>query len=121
MKKIILPHNHDEKSKKIITNMPSDTEFSTIVNEFKILADASRVKIFWVLCHTEECVINLSAITGLSSPLVSHHLKMLKLNGLITSRRDGKEVYYRTSESIVAKVLHSTIENIWEISCPTED
>ncbi len=120
MKKIVLPHNHDEKSVKVAKSLPSNEEFSKIADAFKNLADASRVKIFWILCHAEECVINLSAMTSLSSPLVSHHLKQLKSSRLITSRREGKEVYYKASEGENVKALHEAIEKIWNLSCPIE-
>ena len=42
---------------------------------------------FWLLCHCEECVINIVALVEMSSPAVSHHLKQLRSGGLITSRR----------------------------------
>ena len=36
--------------------------------------------------------INIAALVGMTSPAVSHHLKQLKSSGLLTSRREGKEV-----------------------------
>ena len=38
--------------------------------------------------------------------------------GLITSRRDGKEVYYRAADNLQANALHHMIEQIAELSCP---
>lgn len=73
--------------------MPSVENFQTVADIFKQLGDGSRIRIFWLLCHCEECVINLSAMVNMSSPAVSHHLKQLKAAGLIVSRREGKEVY----------------------------
>lgn len=85
---------------------------------FKQLSDSSRLRIFWLLCHREECVINISALVDMSSPAVSHHLRQLKASGLIVSRREGKEVYYKASSSEGSQLLHQTIEKIMEISCP---
>ena len=65
----------------------------SLADVFKQLGDGSRVRIFWLLCHCEECVINISSMVDMSSPAVSHHLRQLKAGGLIVSRRDGKEVY----------------------------
>ena len=56
-----------------------------------LLSDPSRLRIFWLLCHCEECVMNISALVDMSSPAVSHHLRNLKASGLIVSRREGKE------------------------------
>ena len=85
---------------------------------FKKLDDPSRLKIFWLLCHCEECVINLSSLMEMSSPAVSHHLKVLRSAGLIVSRREGKEVYYKAADTAQCRTLHETIERIMEISCP---
>ncbi|MEI3102311.1 MAG: metalloregulator ArsR/SmtB family transcription factor [Oscillospiraceae bacterium] len=54
----------------------------------------------------------------MSSPAVSHHLRQLRSAGLIVSRREGKEVYYRASDTIQAKLFHKLIEEMLEISCP---
>ena len=54
----------------------------------------------------------------MSSPAVSHHLKLLKSSGLIVSRREGKEMYYRTADTELAQVLHHTIEKLGKITCP---
>ena len=56
----------------------------------------------------------------MSSPAVSHHLRSLRDAGLIESRREGKEVFYRASESGAAPVLHQMLEQIMRITCPEE-
>lgn len=87
----------------------------------KQLGDTSRLQIFWLLCHCEECVVNIAAIVGMSSPAVSHHLRLLKDSGLITSTRNGKEVYYRAAENDLSQSLHHMIEHIARITCPRRD
>ena len=98
--------------------MPSAGDFQTVADILKQLGDGSRIRIFWLLCHCEECVINLSSIVGMSSPAVSHHLRQLKNSGLIVSRREGKEVYYRAADTEQAQLLHHMIEKMVEIACP---
>lgn len=118
MSKIELPHNHNENI-DIIYEYTSQTEnFQILSNIFKQLSDSNRVRIFWLLCHCEECVINISAITEMSSPAVSHHLKQLRASNLIVSRRDGKEVYYKAADTEQARLLHLMLEKLVEISCP---
>ena len=56
----------------------------------------------------------------MSAPAISHHLKNLKKSGLIVSRREGKEVYYTLSHTAPAKLLHKTVDALFEISCPTD-
>ena len=91
---------------------------SLVADLFRQLSDPSRMRIFWILCHCEECVINLSAMMEMSSPAVSHHLKLLKSAGLIVSRREGKEVYYKAAESEKVHEMHRMMESLMEISCP---
>lgn len=112
-----LPHNHGQSIEYNLEKMPKMEDFAVISGIFKLLSDASRIRIFWLLCHCEECVINISALVDMSSPAVSHHLKLLHDKGLIVSRRDGKEVYYKAAETEQAELLHQMIEMMEKISC----
>lgn len=117
----LLPHDHGQSIEQELEHMPNAGVFQTVADIFKQLGDGSRIRIFWLLCHCEECVINLSAMVNMSSPAVSHHLKQLKAEGLIVSRREGKEVYYRASLSDRAQLLHHMIEALVEIACPSRE
>ena len=98
------------------------TETVTAVSEaMKQLGDPTRLRIFWFLCHTEECVIDIAAAVEMSSPAVSHHLRLLKSAGLITSRRSGKEMFYRAADTELVRSLHYFIEKIAMIHCPGDD
>ena len=100
--------------------MPGAEEIATVAEAMKQLGDPSRLQIFWLLCHCEECVLNIAAIVNMTSPAVSHHLRLLKGSGLIVSRREGKEMYYRTADTELAQVLHHTIEKLGRITCPEQ-
>ena len=116
-----LPHDHGQKAEEKLKDMPNVDKFQTVADIFKQLGDGSRIRIFWLLCHCEECVINISALVDMSSPAVSHHLRQLKSGGLIVSRRDGKEVYYKAADTEHDQLHHHMIEDMVEISCQTED
>ena len=120
MSQIQLPHNHGQDDAILFDHMPALGEFQAVADIFKQLGDSSRIRIFWILCHCEECVMNLSALVEMSSPAVSHHLRQLKASGLIVSRRDGKEVYYKAADTLEANLLHRMIEALVEITCPRE-
>ncbi len=115
MTQVKLPHHHRGKETE---KMPDGNAFHTIAEIFKLLGDSSRVKIFWILCHGEQCVINLAAMMEMSSPAVSHHLRLLTQRGLTVSRREGKEVYYKASSSLQAQMLHTMIEQVEKLACP---
>ena len=116
-----LPHDHGQSMEMQTELMPEEADFKTVSELFRQLCDPSRARIFWLLCHCEECVINISAIVGMSSPAVSHHLRQLKSSGLIVSRRGGKEVYYQAAQTEKAQLLHIAIEKMMEISCPAHN
>ena len=113
-----LPHDHGQNMHQVLTQIPDAESFQALAEMFKQLSDGTRLRLYWLLCHCEECVTNLSAMMGMSSPAVSHHLRQLKTAGLITSRREGKEVYYKVVESPAARILHSAMEDMMEITCP---
>ena len=121
MSSVPLPHDHGQAIEQELACMPSLDDFQTLADVFKQLGDGSRIRIFWLLCHCEECVINLSAMVSMSSPAVSHHLKQLKSGGLIVSRREGKEMYYKAAETEQARLLHQMIERLVKIVCPAEE
>ena len=113
------PHDHGQNIEQNLAQLPSIDDFQTVADIFKQMGDGSRVRIFWLLCHCEECVINISSMVDMSSPAVSHHLRQLKTSGLITSRREGKEVYYKAAKTPQALLLHHVIEQMMEIACPS--
>ena len=119
MSKIQLPHDHGQNVEAMFDHMPGSDAFQMVSDVFKQLGDSSRLRVFWILCHCEECVMNLSALVDMSSPAVSHHLRQLKTSGLITSRREGKEVYYKAAKTPQAQLLHHVIEQMMEIACPS--
>ena len=62
---------------------------------FQALADPSRRGIFESLTEGEAAVRDLTARFAISQPAVSQHLAALRQAGLVTSRREGRLVYYR--------------------------
>ncbi len=58
------------------------------------LTEPNRARIFAILRHGEHCVCDVGEMLGLSTALVSHHLRALRASGLIRERRAGRWVYY---------------------------
>ncbi len=116
-----LPHDHGNLSLHLQAEIPSGDTFGNVAEILKLMSDGKRIQIFWILCHCEECVINISALVEMSSPAVSHHLKILKTGGLVISRREGKEVYYTVAKTPRSEILHRMIENMIEVECPSDE
>lgn len=111
-------HRHDELTEPDLHHMPADKVFGRAAETFQLISDASRLKILWLLCHHETCVNNIAVTVGMSSPAVSHHLRLLKQAGLLESRREGKEMYYKLSSAAEATLVHRAVDDILDIQCP---
>ncbi len=68
---------------------------------FKALSDPARLRILHHLasgvpgcCGDGVCGCDLEAVTGLTQPTVSHHMKCLASAGLVTAEKRGKWMYY---------------------------
>lgn len=114
-----LPHAHHGHSHTLLEHLPAEDDFSAIAELFRLLGDSSRLRLFWILCHCEECVVNLAAMMEMSSPALSHHLRQLRDSGLIVSRRAGKEVHYRAASTPSAELLHHMMEEMSHVVCPS--
>ena len=91
MSDFTLPHHHGENAHaaSLHKELMNTVHFSAVSDVFKQLSDPTRVRIFWLLSHQEECVINIAAMLEMSSPAVSHHLRSLAESGLLGAFTGG--------------------------------
>lgn len=69
----------------------------------KALADDTRQQILGMLKEGEMCVSDIVAAFDMSQPTISHHLGILKQFGLVTSRKEGKLVFYAINQDNVVE------------------
>lgn len=66
----------------------------------KALADSNRLRVLYVLFEQNElCVCQITALLNLAVATVSRHMSILRSAQLVQSRKDGRWVYYRLSET----------------------
>ena len=70
----------------------------SMVQCLKALADENRLRILMLLRERELCVFEIMGVLGLSQPLVSSHLGVLRAAGLVDARREGKRMRYALTE-----------------------
>jgi ArsR family transcriptional regulator len=93
----------DEDGEDVVSASPlfpaaqlTDRVVGDLVLLFKLFADETRLRILvFLMQHGELNVRTLCQMLGQSQPAVSHHLALLRVNGLIECRRDGKHNFYR--------------------------
>jgi len=81
-------------------------------NFLKALAHESRLMILCILAEGEKSVSELEDLLSLRQPTVSQQLARLRSDGLVTTRRDGKAIYYRLA-SDEARVVIGAIYDVF--------
>lgn len=82
-----------------------DESAQSLAAMFKALADPARVTIMAMLLNAEEvCACDISGGIGKSAATASHHLRILRDSGLVTSEKRGTWVYYRAVPERVAAI-----------------
>lgn len=61
---------------------------------FRAIADPNRRRMLDAMLERERTVGELTVTLGLRQPTVSQHMQVLKLAGLVSERRDGRQVFY---------------------------
>jgi len=84
---------------------------------FRTLADPTRRALFERLCREGEKTVGaLTARAGVSQPVVSKHLGVLKQAGLVRGRHQGRETHYSAQLSALAPLIDwtSQMAGFWE-------
>jgi DNA-binding transcriptional ArsR family regulator len=88
-----------EKAEALRSRRLSAADAARIAGQAKALADPTRLMLIASLAEGGElCVCDLAWVVERAENLVSHHLRLLRSQGLVTSRRDGKMVMYSLTE-----------------------
>ena len=69
----------------------------------KALADDTRQRILAMLLEGEKCVGDIVDAFSMSQPSISHHLSVLRQIGLVSSRKEGKQVFYAINRDNVVE------------------
>lgn len=94
--------------------IPENEKIEQLADFFKIFGDGTRVRILLALDSGEMCVCDISETLGMSMSAVSHQLRMLRDAHLVTSRREGRSIYYSLCDDHVRIVLETALEHIGE-------
>ena len=107
-------HAHDEIVEKVRRELPSEDTLYDLTELFRIFGDSTRIRILYVLFEAEMCVCDIAALLGMTQSAISHQLKALKSARLVTSRRDGKTVFYSLADDHVKTIIDQGLEHILE-------
>jgi DNA-binding transcriptional ArsR family regulator len=85
----------------------------------KALADRTRLRILMALTGGEICVCQIVELISLAPSTISRHLQLLAHAGLITSRKDGRWIYYCLSEKNASENVRGALK--WVRGCFSGD
>jgi ArsR family transcriptional regulator, lead/cadmium/zinc/bismuth-responsive transcriptional repressor len=87
-----------------------------------MLADPVRSRILFALSAADElCVGDLALALEITEDQVSYALKMLRLAGLVSFRKDGRQVFYRLSDGFPHQLLEHCLRQLLTIAVPGSD
>ena len=98
-------HDHHEMLEQVERESPGEEMLCDLADLFKIFGDTTRMRILYALWESEMCVCALAEYLSMTQSAISHQLKVLKLNHLVGSRRDGKTIYYSLADDHVRTII----------------
>ncbi len=110
-KRILLDHQHPET----VPLLPEE-EIQRAARFLRVLGDPTKLKIVCALAGDGEvreiCAGTIAASLGMTKSAVSHQLRILREEGMVRCRREGKHVIYALDDEHVAKAVLVTVEHI---------
>ena len=95
-------------------SMPSEAEIYDLADFFKIFGDSTRMNILFAIDGEPMCVCDIAELLGMTKSAVSHQLKILRQNKLVTYRKCGKNVIYSLADDHVKSIIELALEHIKE-------
>lgn len=99
-----------------MSRVPEDKIIDRMEHILNIASDSTRLKILYAISGEEKNVSEIVREVGASQSLVSHQLMVLKKARLVTTRREGRNVYYLLADDHVTALLSIVHEHVLEES-----
>ncbi len=109
-----VPLVHRDLVSEVRARLPEENNMQDLAELFKIFGDTTRIRILFVLLESEMCVCDMAETLNMTQSAISHQLRLLKSNGLIRARRQGKSVFYSLADDHVRTIMEQGWEHILE-------
>ena len=83
----------------------------------KLLANEDRLLLLCQLSQGEMCVSDHESALGIRQPTLSQQLSVLRAEGVVSTRREGKNIYYSVADAALLDILAV----LYRLYCPKED
>lgn len=93
---------------------PDDNILYEASELLKVFGDFTRLRIISALCREEMCVCDIANLLGMTQSAISHQLRVLKQARLVSTRRNGKTIFYSLCDDHVKTIFHLAVEHTME-------
>lgn len=101
----------DKKTQSMVKDfVPKGEILDDLVCFFSIFSDYTRLRMISALAISEMCVNDLSQLLNLNQTTVSHQLRLLKNLNAVTTKRQGKVIFYSLRNETLNEVLLKGVE-----------
>lgn len=108
-------HLHDARAlTRLKRALMGAADVSAVADLFKMLGDATRVRILDTLAQGERCVCDIARLVGMSESAVSHQLRLLRTTRLVRVRRTGRQAFYALDDHHIIGLLHDAQRHVQE-------
>ncbi len=92
--------------------LPAPALLEQAASLLRAVGDPARLAILLRLEDGERCVTELAAESGDGMSTVSQRLRLLRSERLVTTRRDGKHIYYRLADEHVSELIRNAMTHV---------
>lgn len=89
------------------------TQVDTVSNCLKVLSNPDRLKILCVLINGELNVQQIEESTDIHQPTLSQQLTVLRNNKIVSTRREGKQIFYQLADPKVLGIM----QTLYQLYC----
>jgi DNA-binding transcriptional ArsR family regulator len=97
-----------------IEKIGSEEDIAQLADMFKLMGDASRLRIIVTCLREPISVGDIAALLDLSPSLVSHHLRLLRAARVLKAERRGKQMFYSASDAHIECVITDMMAHVGE-------
>ncbi|MCQ2490312.1 MAG: metalloregulator ArsR/SmtB family transcription factor [Ruminococcus sp.] len=108
---------HQDIVDRVSASMPDGTALNNAAELLKVFGDPTRLGIIAALCRSEMCVCDIARLLGMTQSAISHQLRVLKQARLVTTRREGKTIFYSLCDEHVERIFDCALDHAAERTC----
>ncbi|TFV79382.1 transcriptional regulator [Blastococcus sp. CT_GayMR19] len=114
------PHAHPVDPDRVASargRLPSREDAARLTSVLSLLADPTRARVLYALDVVEElCVGDMALALEATEDSVSYALRLLRTAGFVTSRKDGRVVFYRLADGFPEPLREHCLRQLIDLS-----